>query len=101
MASARDNGLRIMYFKGDTNENVANRATQMLIKDGHPVDSATNKVLFKILQPEDVNNLQTAVSDRMASDLPENIKPLYQDFINHSRMDDLRSDPNSNLLWMD
>jgi hypothetical protein len=82
-------------FKGDTNENLANRATQMLIKDGHPVDSATNQVMFKILHPDDVNNLQTAVSDRMANDLPENIKPLYQDFINHSRMDDLRSDPNS------
>lgn len=87
--------LKDYVFQGDTNENVAKRATEMLIQDGHPVDSATNKVLFKILKPEDVSNLQTAVSDRMASDLPENIKPLYQDFVNHSRIDDMRADPNS------
>lgn len=82
-------------FQGDTNENVAKRATQMLIKDGQPVDSATNQVMFKILHPDDVNNFQIAVADKMASNLPDNIRTLYQDFIGHSRMDNMRADPNA------
>ena len=39
--------------------------------------------------------MQTAVADKLAANLPDNIKSLYQDFINHARIDDMRADPNA------
>ena len=79
--------------RNDTNENLSARATEMLIKDGHPVNSATNQVMFKILHPDDVNNFQTAVADGIAAKLPDNVKDLYSKFIGHNSMDNLRENP--------
>jgi len=82
------------FFKNDTNENLAKRATEMLIKDGHPVDSATNQVLFKILHPDDVRNMQSGVADSLASsEMPENMKSLVKDYIGHNSVDRLRGYP--------
>lgn len=84
------------FFKGDTNENLASRATEMLVKDGHPVDSATNQVMFKILHPDDVNNLQSGVADSLAaSHIQDNMKGLITDYISKNRMDGLRENPTS------
>ncbi len=80
-------------FKNDSNENLATRGTQMLIKDGHPVNSSTNQAMFKILGADDVNNFQTAVADELANKVPEHIKPMYRDYVGHNRIDNLRENP--------
>lgn len=82
--------------QADTHENLSQRATAMLIRDGHPVSSSTNQVLFKILHPDDVGNLQTGVADQLAaSELPQNMKQLLNDYILRNRMDGLRENPTS------
>lgn len=86
--------LHDYIFKNDSHGNLATRATEMLIKEGHPVDSATNQVMFKILHPDDVNNFHVAVSDSLAAKLPENVKGFYKDYIGHDRVDNLRENPN-------
>lgn len=82
--------------KNDTNENLSQRATEMLIKDGHPVDSSTNQLLFRILHPDDVNNLQSGVADQLAaSHIPQDMKSLVTNYITRNRMDGLRENPTS------
>jgi hypothetical protein len=88
--------LKDYFTNADTNENLSSRASEMLIKDGHPIDAANKQVLFKILHPDDIDNFQTAVQDKLAaSHLPKNMKDLINQYIAHNRMDGLRGFPAS------
>lgn len=82
------------FFKGDSNENLGKRASELLVKDGHPADVADNRVMFKILKPDDVDNMQSAVADQLAAThIPEDMKPMIQNFISRNSMDEARKAP--------
>ena len=84
------------FFKKDTHENLSNRATEMLIRDGHPVDARTNQVLHKILHADDVQNMQTGLMDGVAaSHMSTDMKNLVTDFVAKNRMDGSRENPDS------
>ncbi len=83
------------YATGNlSNDELVNRAVQLLIRDGHPVDAATKRVLFQIMKPEDVDRLQMALSDGMASNVPEELKPLLQKYMTDANADTIRGKGN-------
>lgn len=82
--------------KADTTDNLSQRAIEMLIKDGHPVDAATRQVIFKILKSEDVTNLQSGFADQLAaSHLPSSMKDFLNKYISRNTVDNLSVHPTS------
>lgn len=80
------------YVTGaESNENLTKRAIELLIKDGHPVDAATKKVLLQLFKPEDIEQLQIALADKMSSVMPDNMKSLFHDFLINGKIDAYRA----------
>lgn len=74
-------------------ESLQQRATQIVGKHDINVNSATHEVPFEILNRENMDNVQGATADQVASNLPDNYKTMLSDFIIHNRMDELREAP--------
>lgn len=80
------------YINGnDTHENLSSRAIDILYKDGHPVNQATQKVIFNVLRKEDVENLNHAFLDKLASPLSKDIKSDLSDYFIHNRIDSIKN----------
>lgn len=78
------------YVMGNiTASELESRASELLIRDGHPVDGATNKVLLKLFSPEDVEHLQRSLADELASThVPEDMRGMISEFNTHKIVDD-------------
>ncbi len=85
------------YLQGNvSNKDLADSAVQHLIKDGYPVDAATKRVLFSLLKPEDVDTMQSALADSMASTMPDDMKSKFPAYVTNAKIDDIRG--NTKLL---
>jgi hypothetical protein len=69
------------------------RATEIVGKNGHKVNSATDEVPFDILKSKDVENLNAAVPDQLIADVPETYKTALSDYLIHNRLDEIRENP--------
>lgn len=69
------------------------QASQIVGSEGHIVNTATHEVPVEILKAEDIKNLQSAVADQLAGDVPENYKTALSDFIVHNGLDAQRENP--------
>jgi hypothetical protein len=63
-------------------------------ENGHTANTVTNEALFHILEPEDIGNLQGAISDQLAGDIPEELNKSLTNFIMHNRLDLISSHAN-------
>lgn len=84
--------------KLDTKENLANRATKILQKEGIEVNPVTHEVNFQLLNENDVRNLQSAVTDSITSDVSQSNKNHLIDYIINNRIDEIRSNPKSQMM---
>ena len=74
-------------------EDLKQRATDIINQNGHTANAATNEAMFEILTPNDVSNLHGAIADQISGDAPEEYKTALSDFIIHNRMDQIRENP--------
>ena len=77
------------YEQNPDSELMHKRATDILRKEGMPVDVATNRVYLKLLTEENTKNLESVVVDQFASEFG-NDKTALSDFIIHGRLDELK-----------
>jgi hypothetical protein len=84
--------------KLDTTENLTSRATKILQKEGLEVNPVTHEVQFNLLNENDVRNLQAAVTDSITSNVSDSNKNHLIDYIINNRIDELRSNPKSQIM---
>lgn len=82
------------YKLDSFSDSMAQRASKMLMNDGHPVDTARGRVMQDILKPEDMKNLNVAVHDQLSANLT-NERNSLSDFIFGSKLEELRKNPSS------
>lgn len=79
------------YVTGSkTPQELEAHATEMLTKEGHDVDTANQKVRFRIARPDDIDNMQQAYADAMAGNLPENIRNTLTKYMINTTLDGVR-----------
>lgn len=69
------------------------RASEIVARDGHEVNSVSNEVPFRIVNNEDMQNLQSGLADQAVSDMPEELKNSLDNYVVHNSLDQLREDP--------
>lgn len=74
------------------------RATKILQKEGFEVNPVTHEVEFKLFDSKDVKNLQTAVTDSIASDMDTATRNHLIDYIIENKIDQIRSNPKSGYI---
>ncbi len=84
--------------KLDTMQNLESRATKILRDQGFDFNPVTNKTEFKLLDDNDVNNLQTAVTDSITSDVSSANKNHLIDYIINNKLDEIKSNPKSQAM---
>lgn len=82
----------------DSKENLQVRATKILKDQGLEVNPVTHEVQFNLLNENDVRNLQSAVTDSITSNVSESNKNHLIDYIINNRIDEIRSNPKSQMM---
>lgn len=80
------------------NEDMLNkRASEALIEDGIPIDSATNRVFLSLSTKADNKNIMDGIADGLASDIPDEFRHAYIQYVAHNRLDNFVAD-NSKMV---
>jgi hypothetical protein len=83
------------YFaKSVDNKELTERATKLLADNGHDVDSANNKVILKLFNKDDAEQVQSVLGDQLAAThIPEDVRKSMLDFVAGNKVDNWRSMP--------
>lgn len=79
---------------------LANRAFDLLKDEQLPIDRVTGRVNYRILEKEDIHNLNTAIADKLASSFSPEEASILRDYMIGNRYDIVRANMQDNPIML-